>query len=486
MWRHQRAALDFATERRASLLHMGMATGKSRVALELAARDGARLTLVIGPLAVFNSTGWPRQARMYLPDAETLWLAGDGPDAKGVVAKRTERLVAAVERARAMAQPLVVGINYDAVWREPMASAAMRVPWDLVVLDESHRAKAPGGKASRYLYKLTRKARRVVALSGTPLPHSPLDIYAQFRALNPGIFGMSFVAFRNRYARMGGFQARQVVGYQNLDELRRKMAAITFQPTDVELELPDAMHETVLVKLGASGLRAYKQMERELVADVRGGQVTAANGLVRLLRLQQIAGGWLPDPLGQQGDAVQVDTSKQDALGELMDDLDEPLVVFAQFRGELDSVRLAAEARGWGSFELSGRAKELPAWREAAARGERVVLAAQIRAGGVGVEMTEARVVAYISTGFSLGDYEQSLARVRRPDQKARAVVYYHLIAAGTIDEIVMAAIGKRASLVDSTLAALASAAGAGNTGTHRAETCPAETIHQGAEGLAP
>jgi SNF2 family DNA or RNA helicase len=90
---------------------------------------------------------------------------------------------------------------------------------------------------------------------------------------------------------------------------------------------------------------------------------------------------------------------------------------------------------------------ELKRWQA----GEAPVLAVQIDSGGVGVDLTRARYAAYYSVGFSLGSYEQSLARIHRPGQ-TRPVEYIHLIVEGTVDRKVMAALAQRADVVNAVL----------------------------------
>src|SRR5207302_255726 len=86
-------------------------------------------------------------------------------------------------------EALAFVLNYDSAWRSPFAEWALKQKWDLVVADEIHRCKAPGGKASRFLARLGKAARFRLGLSGTPMPHSPLDVYAYYRFLDPRIFG---------------------------------------------------------------------------------------------------------------------------------------------------------------------------------------------------------------------------------------------------------------------------------------------------------
>jgi len=79
------------------------------------------------------------------------------------------------------------------------------------------------------LPRAARKAARYrLGLSGTPMPHSPLDVYAYFRFIDATIFGWSYNRFRQHFAVMGGYQNHQVVAYDNLDELNRKFYSVAF------------------------------------------------------------------------------------------------------------------------------------------------------------------------------------------------------------------------------------------------------------------
>ena len=86
--------------------------------------------------------------------------------------------------------------------------------------------------------------------------------------------------------------------------------------------------------------------------------------------------------------------------------------------------------------------------------GKATVLAVQIQSGGTGIDLTRARYCVYLSAGYSLGDYEQSLARVHRPGQ-SRSVHYYHLVAQGTVDEKVYEALRNRKQVVESVLSGI-------------------------------
>ena len=195
--------------------------------------------------------------------------------------------------------------------------------------------------------------------------------------------------------------------------------------------------------MGAEGTRVYRDMERDMIAWIGTGHATAANSLVRLLRLAQITGGALED---ESGTRHQIDHAKEDLLADLLSDLGEPVVVFCRFKADLEAVHRASATARLRSMELSGSKDELREWQLS---NDPITLAVQIQSGGEGVDLTRARVAIYYSLGFSLSSYRQSRKRIHRPPQ-ARPCVFYHLVIPDSIDEYILRAIETRGNLIDS------------------------------------
>jgi SNF2 family DNA or RNA helicase len=445
-WRHQREAVAFVRElyrhgKRGAMIATTMGTGKSAMTVYLCAEEKFQSILILCPLRVVQV--WKPQFAVH---STVPFLVVPLDDSFASVRAKKDEAERKIQLAKARGVPVVVVINYDSAWRTPFAEFAFQQKWDLIVADEIHRCKAPGGKASRFLARLGQTTRFRLGLSGTPMPHSPLDVYAYFRFIDSSIFGWSYHRFRQHYAVMGGYQNYQVVTYTNLDELNRKFYSVTFACGKDVLELPPEVHVTYTCQLGPEARKVYRSLERDLIAEVQSGEITAANALVKLLRLQQITGGYIRT---DDGEDVQIDSAKMNLLRDVLEDIapDEPVVVFCRFHRNLDAVNRVADETGRRSLELSGRIDELRRWQA----GEAPVLAVQIDSGGVGVDLTRARYSIYYSLGFSLGCYEQSLARIHRPGQ-TRPVEYIHLIVEDTVDEKVMTALAQRADVVNTVL----------------------------------
>lgn len=450
-WGHQRRAFHFTRNMPAAMLAMDMGTGKSLVTVgkvgERASKPGD-LTLIVCPLKATDV--WPREFRRHAAyDVEVLQMASNSGKVKGTISQRLAQVEQGIELARALGKPIVIVINYDAVWRDSFSKWADKQTWQMVVLDESQKCKAPNGKASNYLAKIGRSAKNRLCLSGTPLANSPMDIYAQYRFLDPGIFGTSFARFRTRYAEMGGYGGYQVVGYKNQDELAKKIYSIGFKVGKEILDLPPEMDaDPIEGPIGPDALKLYRQITDDLYAlRDDGSEFTATNVLTRLLRQQQLTGGAINDDAGQ---THTVDDAKAKLLQDLLEDTDpmEPVVVFVRFTHDADVVQQVAEATGRRYGELSGRRKD--ALNSDAEMNEDCdIVAVQIQSGGTGVDLTRARYCVYYSLGFSLTDYQQSRARVHRPGQ-TRPVTYYHLLASNVdVDRRVYAALESKEQVVN-------------------------------------
>jgi SNF2 family DNA or RNA helicase len=404
-----------------------------------------RRVLVLAPKSVVDV--WPRMFTLHgSPPGATVFAPQRGTTA--------ERAALIEKRLLDQTGKLVVVLNYESAiqgysdfkTRKGMAALLLKTRWDLVVLDESHRIKAPTGKTSKLVSYLN--ADRRLCLTGTPMPHSPMDIFGQFRFLDPSIYGRSFVAFRNRYAKtvqLPGTSQVMIVGFQNQDELARRMDPITFTArTEDVLDLPPFTDVDREFDLAPAEARAYRDMEREFVTEVKAGAVTAANALVKLLRLAQITGGLIET---DEGERERLGASKQALLSEVLEECGrEPVAVFCRFRSDLDQVLESARDLGLSTAELSGRRNDIAATGGKWEHGE--VLAVQEQAGGVGVDLTRCRFLVFWSLGYSLGNHEQARGRVRRPGQ-TRPVTYIYLVARGTVDRKVREALAKKKDVVD-------------------------------------
>lgn len=217
-WSHQARALDFClSSLNGVLLGMEMGTGKSRVVVDLIAARGGP-ALVLCPKAVVPV--WPDQFRRWWSGSKTVDV---------VTADSGRELLAWLASPRSDSSFVVV-INYELSIQPKVLDELKRRLWSVLALDESHRLKDPNGKMSRAALAISNSATLRVALTGTPMPHSPLDVWAQARAIGrlEGL-GPNFTAFKCRHAIIGvpeppGWPADWLAKLRPLPPVRRGAA----------------------------------------------------------------------------------------------------------------------------------------------------------------------------------------------------------------------------------------------------------------------
>ncbi|KKN79818.1 hypothetical protein LCGC14_0336730 [marine sediment metagenome] len=442
--RHQVAAYWFAFDKPATMLAMDMGTMKSKVAIDLMANWDCQTALVICPKSVLGV--WRREFAKHGGGRFDVCILD-----KGTVKEKTARAADHINNRRG---PRVVVVNYESARVKEFAQRALRPRWDCVILDESARVKAHNTKQSKFVAKLGLHAKRRLCLTGTPMPNTPLDLFGQFKFLDPSIFGTLWTPFKARYAVTGCAAIPQMItGYQNQDELKYLMNTISFRVGAEVLDLPPEQHHVRTFALCPKAMRHYRDLEQEMITAVADGVCTVANCLVKTIRLRQATSGYVVEDdtkrIHRIDDGRQTELMDTLATIDLMDpdELHPPIVVFAHFTHDLSRISEVAEGLGRRYGEISGANKD-GLTSNATMSPDIDLLGVQIQAGGVGVDLTRARYAIYYSQTYSLGDYLQSLARLNRPGQ-TRPVSYYHLVAENTIDVKVREALEKKQKVVD-------------------------------------
>lgn len=449
LWRHQLGGFHYLKSKSGiAMMSMGMGTGKSYTLISYLLNEPKLKTcLILCPSAVLGV--WRGQFAEYAPEVPILILDPDVGNGKEKVKLADRWLANEFDGLR------VVVCNFESARIEPLKTWFLKRRWDVSVLDESHRCKDPTGVTGKFTEKLRNVSARRICLTGTPMPHSPADIFSQYRFLNPNLLGTSFVRFKRRYAIAGFFN--EVIGWRRKEELSRIFHSAAYEVSSDVLDLPSVQHIEREFTLPKESLAIYKALWLEMVAEVKGGACSVDNALVKLIRAQQITSGFLPLDQNTGEDVQQVaelNTAKADLLAEILKDIapSETVVVFAKHTRDLRAIEATAEKLGRVYGEVSGSRNDLTS---AAKIPEGIqVFGAQIKSGGVGVDFTRSCFAVLYSIDFSLGNYDQMLARLVRPGQK-RPVVFVKLIAKGTVDRRIYNALQERREVVESVVEAI-------------------------------
>lgn len=436
LFAHQKDAYDFALDAfekgKAVALLADMGTGKSMMTIAitgtLEADKGVKKMLVVCPKSIVGV--WEDEFRKF----------ADYRYALTVLDGTMEKKRSAFNYMQGAALQIIV-VNYESCWR--LESEITKWKPDLIVCDESSKIKTPSASQSKALHRLGRQSKYNIILTGTPITGSPLDIFSQYKFLDDSIFGTSFYLFRNRYAILGGYQNRMIVGYRHLDELVEKVHSIAFRiKIEDAVDLPPFIDETRAITLEPKAQSLYRMLEQDCYAELANGEVTARNVLTQLLRLAQCTGGFIRDDI--KSEAQQVSGAKLDALEDIIDtclDEEKKVVVFARFVPEIEAIAAMLKKKKIGYAQIYGattdRADQVKKFQEDA---EVKVFIGQLQTTGMGLTLTAANVAVFYSLDFSYANYEQSRARIHRIGQKQKCL-YIHLVGKGTVDEKILNAL---------------------------------------------
>lgn len=347
----------------------------------------------------------------------------------------------------------VAVINYESTWRDDIFEALKDWQPDLIIADESQRIKTHNAQQSKAMHQLGDIAKYKLILSGTPVQNNAIDIYSQYRFLDSSVFGTNYYAFRGRYAIMGGFNQKQIVGYRDLDTLIKKEYSIAYRVTkDEALDLPEQTFITRNIPLTGKAKALYDKIKKDSYAELEsGGQITAPTVLTKLLRLQQFTGGFIQPDDGLKPEYVF--DGKINALEDIIDDYvfgeEKKLVIFCRFRPEIDIITKLIEKKKVGYISIYGDVKIED-------RGDLVadfqnnpntkIALLQIDTAGLGITLTAADTCVYYSVNFNYAAYSQSLARIHRIGQR-NVCTYINLIVEKTIDNKVFKALAAKEDL---------------------------------------
>ena len=322
-------------------------------------------------------------------------------------------------------------------------------PFDMIVIDELSSFKSPQAKRFREIRKVLPMVDRVVGLTGTPSPNGLMDLWAEIYLLDRGErLGRTLGWYREKWfkpALANGYVVYKWSPVKGAEkEIRDRISDICVSMSvDDYLQLPDRIDREVPVKLSEAEMKQYRTMEKDQLLQVEDETVAAMNAAAVMSKLLQIANGRVyTDDHG----VVKVHDAKAEALEEIVDVSDSPVLVFYSFKHDLDAIReKLPEAR-----TLTGP-DDIAAWN----RSEIPVLLAHPASVGYGLNLQEGgHIIVWYGLTWSLELYQQANARLHRQGQ-ARPVIIHHLIAEGTADEQVMRALKAKDTSQAALLAAL-------------------------------
>lgn len=360
------------------------------------------------------------------------------------------------------------------------------------VVDESGRIKSPTAQRTKTILKSAPYAPFRRILNGTPIVQGPFDAFSQIAFLDQHFWHRhelgSYTIFKQHFGVWqridlnDGRKFDKLVTYRRLDELKGLLDTISTRVTKEDvLDLPPKLYSKRYLEMTPEQTRLYEQLKKEYMAlitdedaclgcggtgamryeDVEApcvlcegagfqatGMVAAELPIVRLLRLQQIASGYVPVEKfdgSEDPEMLQIPggNPRLELLAEIVEDLAHPFIVFARFTTDIDLIMERLAALGISAVRYDGQVDdEGKAAAKDAFQKDRTAQAfvANTAAAAEGLTLTAAKTVIYYTNYFSLHYRLQSEDRAHRIGQE-QPVQYIDLVAPGTVDEQIVKAL---------------------------------------------
>lgn len=430
---YQEKAVQFVKDNPKSALWIDMGLGKTVSTLtalsELKRDNEIGKTLIVAPLRVATHT-WPTEIATWSHiDMRYTVIAGKS------AAKRSEALDEDTD--------LHIINRENIPWL--VEQFGQRWPYDCVVIDESSSFKSHTAKRWKSLRKVIGKIKRMIQLTGTPAPNALLELWPQMYLLDKGErLENSRGKFLSKYCTLvGNPQWNQwAVKPDRADAIHKAVADVVLRmKADDYIDLPERIDINVPVVLPPKARKTYEDMKRDFLVAYDGGEILSVNAAVQINKLLQISNGNL---YTEDGDFINIHSAKLDALREIVDSTNEPLLVAYSYKSDLEILmREFPEA-----VVIDNDNAVLDKWNN----GDITILLAHPASAGHGLNLQKGgSLIVWYGLSWSLELYQQFNARLHRQGQ-TKPVRVLHILAENTADNAVLTVLAEKETVQDKLL----------------------------------
>lgn len=311
------------------------------------------------------------------------------------------------------------------------------LPFDIVTIDELTKFKNAKSERSKALRPRLKNVARRWGLTGSLMPNGYMDLFGQQLMLDEGAaLGRYITGYRDTYFQVdfNGFDYNLQPGAEK--RIIARIAPYWLQMNaDDYLQLPQMVPDPREIDMEPGARKIYDKMKKDMLAELPGGVVTAANAAACYSKLSQMANGAVY--LNDAKDVEHIHDTKLDALEELVEELNgQPLLVAYEFNHDLDRLRARfgdIPHLGKGTTEKQ-EADYIARWN----RNELPILACHPASAGHGLNLQEGNAahLAWFGITWDFELYDQFIKRIRRSGNNAQRIFNHILMVRGTIDEL--------------------------------------------------
>lgn len=430
---YQKYVIEYIQSHPVSAVFLDMGLGKTSITLT-ALNDllfdyfTVHKILVIAPLRVAKTT-WSAEIKKWdhLKDLKYSIVVGTPTERKNALQRQADIYI----------------INRENIpWLIEYTGAAF--DFDMLVIDELSSFKNYQSKRFKSLMKVRPKIKRIVGLTGTPSSNGLMDLFAEFKLLDMGErLGRFIGQYRNTYFTPDKRNGQVIFSYKPLpgaeDAIYRKISDITIsmKATD-HLKMPELVTSDYEVEFSEKEQNRYKELKENMVIQLSGEEITAANAASLSNKLCQMANGAVYD---DEKNVMQIHDRKLDALEDIIESMNgRPVLVAYWFKHDYDRIveRLKMLNVAFGKLDTE---QSITSWNT----GEIPVALIHPASAGHGLNLQSGgSTLVWFGLTWSLELYQQTNARLYRQGQCSDTVVIQHIVAKNTIDEQIMKALKKK------------------------------------------
>ena len=322
-----------------------------------------------------------------------------------------------------------------------VTKSGYKFDFDTVVIDELSSFKNGRSKRHKALMTVRPYVKRIIGLTGTPAGNGLMDLWAEFKCLDYGSrLGRFITRYREEYFLPDKRNGMVVFSYkpQAGAEARiySKISDITISMKAIDhLKMPDLIEVERAVELDEHEISLYKELVEEMVLELKDKEITSANAAVLTGKLLQIANGAI---YSDSGEIVEIHDRKLDELEDIIEAANgKPLLVAYWFKHDLDRIKKRLDKLGV-IYKTLDKPENIRQWNDK----ELQVGLIHPASAGHGLNLQSGgNTIVWFGLTWSLELYQQTVARLYRQGQKSGSVVVMHIIAKGTMDELVLRAL---------------------------------------------
>ncbi len=438
---YQAYATEFILAHPAAAILLQMGLGKTVITLTamkaLFERGEITRALVIAPLRVARDT-WPEEIRKWDHLKDLSFAAAVGSAEERTAALRRDAQIHIINRENV---PWLVEYS-----ERPF-------DYDMVVVDELSSFKNLRAKRFRALMKVRPSVRRIVGLTGTPAGNGLMDLFAEYQVLDMGKrLGRFIRRYRQDFFLPEKYSADKVFTWKLRpgaeEEIFRRISDITVSMKSLDyLKMPDCLMNTMAAHMDAGERARYESLKENLFLRIRedGKRIDAKNAAALCGKLSQLANGAC---YADDGSVVRFHDRKLDALEDLIEAANgNPLLIAYWYQHDLQRIR-----ERFPEVRPLKTSQDIRDWNE----GKIPLAAIHPASAGYGLNLQRGgNTLVWFGLTWSLELYQQTNARLWRQGQAADTVVIHHIVTKSTIDEDILAALGRKDRTQESLIAAV-------------------------------